>query len=190
VSGSENIFDIALIGDETNRYAQQDILKSVNHVMFCFRIRKCKDVTVDKMYLVLALFMLMDIVQKPTLYYSRTQDPPAIHSLYFSEPLPLDRLEVIIRCMHFSDNGKQNEFQGPPKLFRIYPVIQHLNKFQNLLYLNQNIVIDKSLTMWKGHLSFRQHIPLPNLASKHYVSSLWNQRIRLLLQKQTKLRQL
>jgi hypothetical protein len=24
--------------------------------------------------------------------------------------------------MHFSDNSKQNEYQGPPKLFKIYPV--------------------------------------------------------------------
>jgi hypothetical protein len=58
--------------------------------------------------------------------------------------------------MHYSDNSKQNEYQGPPKLFKIYPVIQ----FQNLYILNQNIAIDESLTLWKGRLSFRQYIPL------------------------------
>jgi hypothetical protein len=68
--------------------------------------------------------------------------------------------------MHFPDNSKQNEFQGPPKLFSIFPVIHHLNnKFQNCYFLNQNIalddaLVDEPLTIWKGHLSFRQYIPL------------------------------
>jgi hypothetical protein len=63
--------------------------------------------------------------------------------------------------MHFADNTKQNEYQGPPKLFKIYPIIEHLNsKFQSLYLPNQNITIDESLTLWKGRLSFRQYIPL------------------------------
>jgi hypothetical protein len=58
-------------------------------------------------------------------------------------------------------NSKQNEFQGLPKLFKIYPAIQHLNKmFQNLYLPNQNIAIDESLTLWKSRLSHRQYIPL------------------------------
>ncbi|XP_021913795.1 piggyBac transposable element-derived protein 4-like, partial [Zootermopsis nevadensis] len=60
-----------------------------------------------------------------------------------------------------SNNSKQNEYHGPPKLFKIYPVIQHLNnKFQNLYLPSQNIAIDESLTLWKGRLSFKQYIPL------------------------------
>jgi hypothetical protein len=66
-----------------------------------------------------------------------------------------------MKFMHFSDNSKQNEYQGPPKLFKMYPVIRHLNnKIQNLYIPKQNIVIDKSLTPWKGRLSFRQYSPL------------------------------
>jgi hypothetical protein len=41
-----------------------------------------------------------------------------------------------------SEDDKYNEYQWPSKLFKMYPVIQHLNnKFQNLYILNQNIAI-------------------------------------------------
>jgi hypothetical protein len=53
-----NIFDIALVQlivDETNRYAQQEILKSVKPFTFCSRFRKWEDVTEDEMYVVLVL---------------------------------------------------------------------------------------------------------------------------------------
>jgi hypothetical protein len=66
-----------------------------------------------------------------------------------------------MKFMQFSDNSKQNECQGPHKLFKIYPVFQHLNnKFQNLYIPNQNIARDESLTLWKGCLFSRQYIPL------------------------------
>lgn len=62
-----------LIVDESNRYAQQEIVENVNLLTFCCWIMKWEDVTVDKMYVVLAPFMLMDIIQKATLrsYYSK-----------------------------------------------------------------------------------------------------------------------
>jgi hypothetical protein len=163
VSAFENIFDNALVQhivDETNRYAQQEIAKSVRPLTFRSRIWKWEDVTVHEMYVVLALIMLTGIVQKPTLrsYYTKNR---LLFTPFFPETLPLERLEVITRVMHFADNSKQNEYQGPPKLFKIYPVIQHLNnKFQSLYLPNQNISIDESLTLWKGRLYFRQYIPL------------------------------
>jgi len=46
-------------------------------------------------------------------------------------------------------------------LFKIYPMICHLNiKFQILYPPNQNIASDESLTLWKGRLSLRQYLPL------------------------------
>jgi hypothetical protein len=35
---------------------------------------------------------------------------------FFSEIFSLERLKVIIKCMYFSDNNKQNQFRRPPKL--------------------------------------------------------------------------
>jgi hypothetical protein len=79
----ENILDTALVQlivDESNKYAQQEISKSIKPLTFRSRIRM-RDVTVDEMYMGSALFMLIGIVQKPTLrsYY---EEPPAVHSIF------------------------------------------------------------------------------------------------------------
>ena len=63
--------------------------------------------------------------------------------------------------MHFNNNDQIGTYQGASKLFKIYPVLSHLNtKFQSLYLTGQNIAIGKSLTLWRGRLSFRQYIPL------------------------------
>ena len=63
--------------------------------------------------------------------------------------------------MHFNNNDNIGTYQGPSKLFKIYPVLSHLNtKFQSLYLPGQNIAIDQSLMLWKGRLPFRQYIPL------------------------------
>jgi hypothetical protein len=79
------------------------------------------------MYMVLALIMLTGIDQKTTLRsnYSKNR---LLFSPFFAETLLLERLEAIMRFLHFSDNRKQNEYQGPPRLFKIYPVIERLNR--------------------------------------------------------------
>jgi hypothetical protein len=112
---------------------------------FCARIRKWKGVTVHEMHVVLALFMLMEIVQKPTQrsYYSKKH---LLFTSFLPETLSLERLELIIRFLHFNDNSALNEYIGPAKLFKIYPVIEQPNhKFRQLYLLKWNIVIDGSL---------------------------------------------
>jgi hypothetical protein len=94
--------------------------------------------------MVLALFMLTGIVQKPTLsfYYIKNR---LLFTPYFPKTLLLERFELIIRFKHFADNSKQNEYQGPSKLFNIFPAIWHLNnKFQILYLPKQNIAVDES----------------------------------------------
>jgi hypothetical protein len=61
----EKLFDLSLVQyivEETNKYAQQQITKRTAPFAFSSRIRKWKDVTVDEMYVIIALFMLMEIV--------------------------------------------------------------------------------------------------------------------------------
>jgi hypothetical protein len=73
MSAFGNISDITLVQlivDETNRYTRQEILKSVNPFTFHSRLRKQEDVKVGEMYMVLFLFMLMGIIQKPALNYT------------------------------------------------------------------------------------------------------------------------
>jgi hypothetical protein len=65
LSAFENISDIALVQltvDENNRHVQQEILRSIITFTFCSGIWKWEDVTVDEIYVGLALFMLMGIV--------------------------------------------------------------------------------------------------------------------------------
>jgi uncharacterized membrane protein len=72
----QNIFDkelVELIVAQMNLYMQQYILVCGANLGTRFRVRKWEDVTIDKLYMVIALFMLMGIIQKPTLqsYFSK-----------------------------------------------------------------------------------------------------------------------
>jgi len=63
---------VELIVRETNTYAAQKI-QAKSFIPLRSRMRNWKPVTKDEMYVVLALFMLMGIIQKPTLrsYFSK-----------------------------------------------------------------------------------------------------------------------
>jgi hypothetical protein len=100
--------------------------------------------------------MLIGIVKKPTLrsYFTTKR---VISTLGFGDIITRDRLELICKFFHFPNNETINSFQGPKKLFKIFPAISHHNnKFQELYLPNQDISIDESLTLWKGCLSFKQ----------------------------------
>jgi len=112
------------------------------------------------MYFVLALCILMGIIQKPTLrsYFSKKY---ILATPIFGSSISMDQFGSICNFMHFNNNDNIGTYQGPSKLFKIYPVLSHLNtKFQSLYLPGQNIAIDESLTLWRGRLSFRQYIPL------------------------------
>jgi hypothetical protein len=59
---------LQLIVDETNRFAQQEISESISPFTFHSMIGKCEYVSVDEMYVVLALFMLLSTVQNAYTY--------------------------------------------------------------------------------------------------------------------------
>ena len=119
-------------------------------------MRSWPPVRESEIYTVLALFLLMGIVQKPTAgsYFLKRR---VISTTGFADVISRERFELICKSSHFIDNESLPTHQEPPILFKIYPVICHLNiKFQTLYLPNQNIAIDESLTLWKGHLSIRQ----------------------------------
>ena len=120
-------------------------------------------VTESEIYAVLCLFLLMGIVQKPTVrsfFWKRR----VISTPGFADIISRERFELIYKFLHFIDSESLPTCQGPPRLFKIYPVICHLNiKFQTLYLPNQNIAIDESLALWKGRLSIRQYLPLKAL---------------------------
>jgi hypothetical protein len=111
---------------ETNTYAEQKI-RSRNLIPLHSRMRDWKPVTTDEMYVVIALFMRMGIVQKPTLrsYFSKNY---ILVTPVFGSVISVDRLELICNFMHFSNNESIRTYQGPSKLFKIYPFLSYLNK--------------------------------------------------------------
>jgi hypothetical protein len=119
-----------------------------------------KPVTEEELYIVLDLFMPMGIIQKPTLrtYFITRR---VISTPGFGGVITRDRFELICKFLHFTDDESFNYFQGPNKLFKIFPVMSHLcNGFQEKYLPNQDISTDESLTLWKGCLSFKQYLPL------------------------------
>jgi hypothetical protein len=104
--------------------------------------------TVDEIYVVLAVFKLMEIVQKPTLtsYFSKNS---VLSKPIYSCVISMDQFESICKSIHFNNNDSKDTYQGPCKLFKIYPVVSYLNtKFQNLYIIDQNTAIDKVFKIW------------------------------------------
>ncbi|PNF18924.1 hypothetical protein B7P43_G18030, partial [Cryptotermes secundus] len=157
----ELFFDKQMVNQivtETNRYAEQFLRGRDLPVRS--PARAWKPVTEGEIYVLLGLFMLMGIIQKPTLrsYFStrRIMSTPG-----FRDIISRNRLELICKFLHFVDNETMSTYQGPQKLFKIFPLISHLNKkFQEIYLPSQNISVDESLTLWKGRLSFKQYLPL------------------------------
>jgi hypothetical protein len=114
-----------------------------------------KPVTEREIYVVLGLFMLMGIIQKPTLrlYFTTKR---VISTSGFGDLITRNRLELISKCLHFANSETISNFEGPKELFKIFPVISHLNNRFKVLYCpNQDISIDESLMLWKGCLVFQ-----------------------------------
>lgn len=159
----EYFFDRELLGkiaENTNLYAEQERAKRGFIFKRFSREWNWVPVTVEELYIVLGMMLLMGIVQKPSLraYYSKN---PLLDSPIFPATMSLERLEQILKYLHFCDSTKLSTFIGPKKLFKIFYVIEHLNKkFKDAYELKQNVSIDESLTLWKGRLGFKQYIPL------------------------------
>jgi hypothetical protein len=145
---------------ETNRYAEQYIIQRGNLFTFRSPVRSWVPVTENEIHVLLGLFLLMGMVQKPTMrsYFSKKR---VLSTPGFADVISRERFELICKFLHFIDNDSLQAYDGPPKLFKIYPILRHLNnKFQSLYLPTQNIAIDESLTLWKGRLSFLQYLPL------------------------------
>jgi len=108
---------VELIVRETNTYAAQKI-QARSFIPLRSRMRDWKPLTKDNMYVVLALFMLMGIIQNLTLrsYFSKNC---ILVTPIFDSIISMDRFESICNFMHFNNNDNIGKYQGPSKLFKI-----------------------------------------------------------------------
>jgi hypothetical protein len=114
-----------IIVRETNTYAEQKIIAR-SLIPFRSRMQDWKPVTTDEMYVIIALFMLMGIIQKLTLrsYFSKNS---VLATPVFSSVISVDCLEPICNFMHFN-NERIGTYQEPSKPCKIYPILSYLNK--------------------------------------------------------------
>lgn len=64
-----------------------------------------------------------------------------------------NRFQLLLRYIHFCNNNNQ---VTNDRLFKIDMVLQDIkNNFRTAMVPFQNLVIDESLVLWKGRLSFK-----------------------------------
>jgi len=105
---------VELIVRETNTYAAQKI-QARSLIPLRSRMRDWQPVTKDEMNVVLAIFMPMGIIQKPTLssYFSKNY---ILGTPVFGSIISMDRFQSICNFMHFNNNYLVGTYQGPSKL--------------------------------------------------------------------------
>jgi hypothetical protein len=130
--------------------------------------RAWKPVTEGEIYIVLGLFMLMGIIQKPT-FRSHFTTKRVISTLGW-DIITQERLEIICTFFNFADNETVSNFEGPEKFFKMFPVILHLNnKFQNCISQTKTFQLMNHWRFGKAvcHSNSTFLSRHPNLESKH-----------------------
>ena len=98
----------------------------------------------------------MGLVRKPILelYWSKKEiyDTPFIY-----KNITRDRYSLLIRFLHFNDNGCNN---GSNRLYKLQPLLDKLtDRYMSTYTPGPSVVIDESLIPFRGRLLFRQYIP-------------------------------
>jgi hypothetical protein len=111
---------------EPKHYAEQFKNSRGNTFSKRSRVNEWQPVTAEEKYIVLALFVLMGTAQKPSmrLYSSRNQVAATPVS---GSVISLDRYEIICRFQHFTGKTSNDTSKGQQNLFKIHPIIRHLN---------------------------------------------------------------
>lgn len=152
------------IAMETNRYAQQEVTAMIHQGLLLpsSRITRWRDTNPDELYVYFAILLATGIIVKSRAdsYWNTAQD--LLSSPGFSATMSFDRYFLLSKCLHFSNNDDCNPHtmtRSEAKLFKVRPIIDHLNqRFQQLYILSENIALDESLTQWKGWLDINQFI--------------------------------
>lgn len=148
-----------LLVTETNRYAQQQILKGICEESITEHsiLSKWYATDANELMCFFGLIIWMGLDQKP-----RLRDYFSTKVLYKSEVPKLSRIsrnrfEALLHFLHVSDN--ENCPTGD-RLYKISPLVQMLNrKFQHICNPKEKVCIDETMVPFRGRLSFLQYIP-------------------------------
>lgn len=136
------------IAYETNRYAQQMHASNI-------LINIVEGVNINELYVFIATCMLMARNKKLDMKEYWSTDP-LLNTPIFGSIMSRNHYFYLLRVLHFCNN----EYQEPNNhLFKIEMVLDEIGaNYQVSLSPFQNLVIDESLVLWKGRLSFKQFI--------------------------------
>lgn len=128
---------------ETNRNAQEQ------------EANDWKDIDVSELFIFISLTLLMPHVKKTDIknYWSKDS---LIRTPIFGEKMSRDRYLAILRYLHFSNNAEGDPNDRMRKLGVVLNTIK--SQFQSQFYPFENLVIDESMILFKGRLSFKQYI--------------------------------
>ena len=145
---------MSLIVDETNRYFEHTSQKVCLSPFS--RMQRWKDTSISELYVFLGLTLLIPLAKRHDIYdYWKKDSLTYIDT--FGKFISRDRYLLLLRFLHFCNNETQDK--NDP-LAKIRPVFEKLKAtFQEYYVPFQNIVIDESLVLFKGRVSFKQYIP-------------------------------
>lgn len=148
---------LEMICRQTNLYAIQLFCKPATSEQS--RITRWKELEVSELKVFIALLLHMG-----TITLNRLQDYWKGHWLFnlpcFRAHMSRDRFLLIMRCLYFSKVYSEGQPPSTNRLEKIADVVDYVNnKMFNIYYPSRELVIDESMVLWRGRLSFRQYLP-------------------------------
>ncbi|GFW87231.1 piggyBac transposable element-derived protein 4 [Trichonephila clavipes] len=140
-----------MIVQETNRYAEQYIYKTVCKEES--RWKKWTETNVEELRLFLAVLLLQGVIKKPEQehYWSKRQ---TLTTPIFAKAIGRNRFLLLLKFLHFTNNEELDKDRHPwPKLNKIYELMEHLQrKFRKVYIPRKTLSLDESLMKFKGRL--------------------------------------
>jgi hypothetical protein len=146
---------ISLMVRETNRYAEQYLLKHKPSKRS--KNLQWKSTTNEEMLKFLGIVIEMGLVQMPKVdyYWSKSQ---LYGSKIIQNTMSRDKFELLLKFLHFSNNAEQDASQD--RLAKLNPLLYLLKaRFMSIYIPGSVITIDETMVPWRGRLFFRQYIP-------------------------------
>lgn len=145
------------IAAETNRYAEQCIVNRIvdENLKETARLIRWKETNRDELRNFIAIVMWMGLDQKPTLAHYWSSNP--LYDGTTRNYMSRNRLELLLRYIHFSDNENCNTAD---KMHKLGSILDYLNdQFSKMYIPGDKVCIDETMMSFKGRLGFKQYIP-------------------------------
>ena len=144
-----------IIVSETNNY--YDYCERRRAVLPFSRMKRWSDCDVRDMWVFLGLILLMPLVKKHNLMDYWDAKDSLLHVPTFGKYMKRDRFFLLLRFLHFQNIETEDRTDALRKIRPVYSLLRQ--NFSRFFRPFQKLVIDESLVLFKGRLSFKQYIP-------------------------------